>query len=439
MIIKRDKFLAELIQRQGNGMIKVITGLRRCGKSFLLFKLFVDYLKENKVDESQIIKFSFDDDNYIDLLEKYFPDEPTRIYSNRTKGIFTVNSKKFRAYINELTGNDKKYYILLDEIQILDNFSGTLNGFLHHDNFDVYVTGSNSKMLSTDIPTEFRGRGDQINLYPLTFKEYFDAFGEDFRTTYNDYTYYGGMPHLFKLSSDKMKSDYLKNLFKEVYIKDIVDRNGVNNKDSLEKLIEILASSIGSYTTARKLENAFKSNLGISYSHNTIKNHINYFVDSFLLSEAKRYDVKGKSYISANSKYFFTDLGLRNALLNFRQQEQTHLMENLIYNELLTRGYNVDIGVVEINEKNKNNNSIRKQLEIDFVCNSGHKKYYIQSAYAIPDEEKLIQEKRPLINAGDSFKKIIIVNDDIRTWTTEEGILIMSIKTFLLNDDSLLL
>ncbi len=435
MRISRDYYLNNLILKQNNGLIKVITGLRRCGKSYLLFTMYRDYLINSGVSEDNIITFAFDTDEDIDLLDEYYPEEDTRIWG-KDKKTFVVNSKKFRAYIKDRTRADKHYYLLLDEIQLLDNFVGTLNGFLRHSNFDTYVTGSNSKMLSKDIITEFRGRGDQIKMTPLSFKEFFDAVNMDFEDAYEEYSYYGGMPYLVNLTKDDDKREYLKSLFAEVYIKDIVDRNNIVDEDSFTKLMEIVASAIGSLTNPTKLENTFKSNQ-ISYSHNTIKKHLDYVKDAFLLDEALRYDVKGKSYIGSNSKLYFADIGLRNALLNFRQQEPTHIMENVIYNELLRRGLNVDVGVVEVNEKNDKGNGIRKQLEVDFVCSTSQSKYYIQSAYSISDSEKMIQESKSLKAIPDSFKKVIITKERTKPWRTEEGILVISLKDFLLDIGSL--
>jgi len=436
MKIKRDKYLKEIISRKDNGLIKVITGIRRSGKSYLLFNLYYDYLIENNIKKRNIITFAFDDDDDIDKLDAYYPEEPTRIFEKRKKG-FKVNSKKFRAYIKDITNENDHFYLLLDEIQNLDNFVGTLNSFIRNKNFDTYVTGSNSRLLSSDIITEFRGRGDQIKIYPLTFKEYFEAQSLPFDKAYREYQYYGGLPLVMSFDSNEKKSAYLKNLFDEVYIKDIVERNNIVDDESFSKLINILASSIGSFTTTTKLENTFNSELKLSYSHNTIKKHIEYLKDSYLLYEVNRYDVKGKGYIAANCKYYFADLGLRNARINFRQDEPTHIMENIIYNELLSRGYNVDVGIVEISEPNSNGNNVLKQLEVDFVVNSINNRYYIQSAYSMPNKEKLEQECRSLERIDDNFKKIIIVNENIKTYQTEKGITVISLEEFLLNESCL--
>ncbi len=309
------------------------------------------------------------------------------------KEIIQLTQKKFVLYIKDITKTDKKYYLLLDEIQLLDSFVMTLNDFLTHSNFDVYVTGNNSKMLSSDVITEFRGRGDQIHLHPLSFKEFFETKNESFDDAYLEYQYFGGMPFALQIDDDYRKEQYLKDLFKETYLKDIAERNGIKNIYSFEKLMNVLANSIGSYTNPSNIEKTFRSEEKISYGHDTIKNHIEYMKDSFLLSEAARYDIKGRKYIGANSKYYFTDIGLRNTLINLRQSEPTHIMENIIYNELVIRGYNVDVGVVEVNEANENGNYVSKQLETDFVCNKMNERIYIQSAYAMETLDKLIQEK----------------------------------------------
>ncbi len=431
MEIKRDKYLNEIIERKNNGLIKVVTGLRRSGKSYLLNVLFKKYLLNNGVDESQIITFAFDKMEDVMNLDNYLEKDNTLIYDSKKN--YTVNSKKFILYIKDITKENKQYYLLLDEIQLLDNFVMTLNGFLTHSNFDVYVTGSNSKMLSKDVITEFRGRADQIHIYPLSFKEYYETVDMSFDEAYLEYQYYGGMPYLLNINDENRKTQYLKDLFKETYLKDITERNGIQNIYSFEKLMNILASSIGSYTNPSNIEKTFKSVENISYSHDTIKKHIEYLKDSFLLSEVSRYDIKGRKYIGSNSKYYFTDIGLRNALINFRQSEPTHIMENIIYNELIIRGYSVDVGVVEINELNENKKYIRKQLETDFVCNKINERIYIQSAYSLETLDKMISEKKSLINIKDSFRKIIIVKDTIKKYFTEDGIEVISLKEWLLN------
>lgn len=430
MRAKRDKYLEELIERKNNGLVKIITGLRRSGKSYLLNKIYKEYLLDCKIKKAQIISFAFDNMEDIMKLDKYLPSEPTLIYDSKKN--YVVNAKKFVLYIQDLTKKNLNYYLLLDEIQLLDCFVMTLNGFLHHDNYDVYVTGSNSKMLSKDIITEFRGRGDQIHIYPLSFKEYFDVANKPFDDAYLEYQYYGGMPYLLSLNNDERKQKYLKQLFSEIYIKDITERNGIKDVDSFEKLLQILASSIGSYTNPSKLEKTFKSVENNDYGHIAIKSHINYIKNAFLISEASRYDIKGKKYIGSNSKYYFTDIGLRNALINFRQDEPTHIMENIIYNELIIRGYSVDVGIVEINVKNEKENYVKKQLETDFVCNRLGEKIYIQSAYSMETIDKQTQEKRSLINIKDNFRKIIIVKDNIKKYYTEEGIEVISLQDWLL-------
>lgn len=436
MIIKRDEYLNEIVARKRNGLVKVVTGLRRCGKSFLLFNLFQNHLLESGVPKKNIIAFAFDTDDDIDRLDQYYPEEPTKILDQRTK-TYVVNSKKFRAYIHDLTKKDEDFYLLLDEIQLLDNFVGTLNGFLRDSRFDVYVTGSNSKMLSSDIITTFRGRGDQINVSPLSFREFFRSRELAFSEAYREYSYYGGMPLVVLMDNDKQKSAHLSNLFNEIYIKDIVDRREVVEADSFGRLVDVLASSIGSYASPTTISNTFKSDLGVSYHHDTIKRHIDCLKNSFLIREANRYDVKGRRYIEAKNKYYFTDIGLRNARLGFREQEPTHIMENVIYNELCTRGYLVDVGVVETFEKNAKGNNVRKQLEVDFVCRDGNDTFYVQSAYRLPDGGKMNQEERPLRLIADSFRKIIITREDIKTYRTANGTVVMSLETFLLDRDSL--
>lgn len=333
--------------------------------------------------------------------------------------------------------DEKMYYILLDEIQKVTNFESVLNSFLRKKNLDVYVTGSNSKFLSSDIITEFRGRGDEIRVFPLSFSEFKEAYEGDEKHAFNEYMTYGGMPYILSRSTEEAKSAYLNNLFKNTYLNDIIERNNIQKDDKLDAIINLLASSIGSLTNPNKIENTFKSNNISDITVPTINNYLNYLIDAFLINKAERFDIRGKKYISTPSKYYFSDVGLRNARLNFRQQEETHLMENIIYNELLVRGYNVDVGVVEINENNHEGKRIKKQIEVDFVCNQGSKRYYVQSAFSIPDKEKMKQEQRPFNYIQDSFKKIIIVRDDIKLWRNEEGTVIMGIEEFLLNKDSL--
>lgn len=431
MEIKRDQYLNAIIERKNNKLIKVITGLRRSGKSYLLNNLYKSYLIEHNISESQIICFAFDNLEHIMKLDKYLPNEPTLIYISKNN--YLVNPKKFTLFISDITKEKIDYYLLLDEIQLLDNFVFALNGLLSHENFDIYVTGSNSKMLSKDVITEFRGRGDQIHIYPLSFKEFYDSSKLSFDEAYLEYQYYGGMPYLINLNTDERKQEYLKQLFSEIYIKDIVEKNNIKDVGSFEKLLCVLSSSIGSYTNPTNLENTFKSVENITYGHVTIKNHIEFMKDAFLISEAKRYDIKGRKYIGSNSKYYFSDIGLRNALINFRQNEPSHIMENIIYNELIIRGYSVDVGIVEISVKNENENYVSKQLETNFVCNKLNEKLYIQSAYSMETIDKQYQEKKSLLNIKDNFMKVIIVKDNIKKYTTEEGIEVISLKEWLLN------
>ena len=408
--IKRDSYLELLINRKENGLIKIITGIRRCGKSYLLDPIFKNYLISSGIEENHIIKLDLDELENSKYLDPY----------------------KLNEYVKSRIIDNKTHYVLLDEIQKVENFEAVLNGFLHVKNLDVYVTVSNSKFLSSDIITEFRGRGDEIRVYPLSFREFYEARGIAREDAWKEYLIYGGLPLTLNLKSDEQKSKYLTELFDATYIKDIIERNNVGRKDILDALINLLASSIGSLTNPTKIANTFNSNAIKDVSVNTINTYIDYLLDSFLLEKVERYDVKGKKYISTPSKYYFADIGLRNARLNFRQQEKNHIMENIIYNELLKRGYNVDVGIIEVREKEK-----RKQLEVDFVCNLGSKRYYIQSSLNLDTREKTIQEERPLMNINDNFKKIIIVKDNIKPWITEEGINVIGILDFLLNENSL--
>lgn len=414
-MIKRDEYLKKLIDRMNNGMIKVITGIRRCGKSYLLFEIFYNYLIENGIDESHIITLQLDDRMNIEYR----------------------NPDTLCEYIHNKITDTGKYYILLDEVQFVPDFEDVLNSFLHIKNVDVYVTGSNAKFLSSDIITEFRGRGDQIHLSPLSFKEYFNSCNLEFEDAWNEYSMYGGMPYLLMCKNEEQKIKYLNNLFNETYIKDIVNRNNIKNTDILEDILNIISSSVGSLTNPNKLSNTFKSLKNQNIAPNTIKQYLDYCVDSFLIEKAYRYDVKGKNYIDTPLKYYFSDIGLRNARLGFRQQEESHIMENIIYNELIIRGYNVDVGVVQISEKNANNNYVRKQLEVDFICNLGYERYYIQSALNIDSNEKKEQEEKSLISIDDSFKKIIIVRNNIKKWKDEKGVLFLGLKEFLLDPNSL--
>lgn len=413
-IIKRDVYLNKIINSENNGMIKVITGIRRCGKSFLLDPLFKNYLLDKGIDEEHIIKLDLDERKNKKYLD---PD----VLDN---------------YIREKIVDDKMYYVLLDEVQKVSDFESVLNGFLHINNLDVYVTGSNSKFLSSDIISEFRGRGDEIKVYPLSFKEFVDAYDGNKYDAWNEYIVYGGMPNILTKKNDEQKSKYLKDLFNNTYINDIIERYDIGRSDVLDSTIDILSSSVGSLSNPLNIANTFKSKGMGNVSRNTIEQYINYLIDAFMINKVERYDIKGKKYISSPCKYYFTDIGLRNARLNFRQIEQNHLMENIIYNELVMRGYNVDVGVIEQYGKDKDK-TVRRQYEIDFVCNLGSKRYYIQSALNIDDEDKKIQEIRPFTCIDDFFKKIIIVKDDTLPYYNENGILIIGIKDFLLDNNSL--
>lgn len=414
MRIERDLYLNKLIQRKHNGLIKIVTGMRRTGKTYLLFNLFHNHLLENSVDESNIIEIALDDRRNKKLRD---PDA-------------------LLNYIEAKTMGNDMYYVVLDEIQMVDEFEDVLNSLLHMKNIDVYVSGSNSKFLSKDIITEFRGRGDEIRVYPLSFSEFFSVYKGSKEDAWNDYYTYGGLPLIFSYETHEDKSNYLINQFKKVYISDIIERNKVRNTDDLEELINIISSSIGSLTNPRKLANTFKSKKGSSISEHTIKFYLDYLEDSFLIRKSLRYDVKGKKYISTPSKYYFPDLGLRNGRLNFRQQDENHIMENIIYNELLVRGFNVDVGVVEIREQ-KDDRRLKKQLEIDFIATKGNNKYYIQSAFDMRSEAKKFQEKKSLVSVSDFFKKIIVIRDNIKIKRDDDGIITMSVLDFLLDENSL--
>lgn len=415
MEIRRDIYLNKLISKKHNGLIKVVTGMRRCGKSYLLFNLFKEYLVNEGVNENHIIEIAFD----------------------------SFENRKYRdpevlfPYLMEKIADNEMYYVLLDEVQMLDDFESVLNSLGRKKNVDVYVTGSNAKFLSKDIITEFRGRGDEVHMYPLTYSEFMSVYDGDKQEGWRDYVLFGGIPLVLGFETADQKSDFLKSLFEETYISDITGRNNIRNKAELEELLNILSSAIGTLTNPSKLSATFKSVKNKSISKDTIIKYIDYLKDSFIIDSAIRYDIKGKKYINTPSKYYFTDLGLRNARLNFRQVEETHAMENIIFNELKVRGYNVDVGVVVMNEVDKNGKKIRKQLEVDFVCNKGSKRFYIQSAYALPDKEKMEQEQRSLVNTGDGFKKIIITKDAVAPLYNDEGILVMSAYDFLLNPYSM--
>jgi predicted AAA+ superfamily ATPase len=427
--INRDIYLNRLIMRKQNGFIKVITGIRRCGKSYLLNKIFYNYLLSESVDKNHIIRFAFDSADDLLLIDEDILD----ISEQNRK----VDPRKFMKYISGKIIDDEMYYLLLDEVQLLGNFEAVLNGYMRKDNLDIYVTGSNSKFLSSDILTEFEGRGDEIHILPLSFSEFYSAYDGSKDEAFDDYMVYGGLPAVALMKTDEQKSNYLITQMKNVYIKDIVARNNLNTDQEISELVDILASGISSLTNPRKLENTFKSVKNSTLCASTIDKYIGYLKDSFLLSKAERYDVKGKKYISTPYKLYFEDTGLRNARLNFRQIEETHLMENIIYNELRYRGYNVDVGVVEFREKTAEGKDTRKQVEIDFVANQGSKRYYVQSAYNIPDEEKWEQETRPFEKTNDSFKKIVVVEKSIKPRRDDKGYVMIGIKEFLLNNDSL--
>lgn len=429
MEIKRDYYLDKLIKRKNNGLIKVITGIRRCGKSYLLNTIFYNYLLENGVDENHIIRFAFDsaDDLYL-IGESLIKIEKEK------RG---VDPEKFMAYIRTQTTGDGMYYLLLDEVQMLDCFESVLNGYLRKDNMDVYVTGSNAKFLSRDIVTEFAGRGDEIHMYPLSFSEFMSVYQGDKYEGLSEYMLYGGIPLVVLREGAGDKAAALDTLFGDIYIRDILKRNKVKNQGELEDLLNMLSSSIGSLTNPEKLKNTFKNAKKSNITSRTIKKYLDYFEDSFLIESAQRYDIKGKAYIETPRKYYFSDMGLRNARISFRQFEQTHSMENVIYNELRIRGYSVDVGVVPVAEKNKDGKVIRKALEVDFVCNLGFTRYYIQSAYSIPDEDKRAQEIRPFRKIDDSFKKIVITKDIVPAHYDEYGILTVNIYDFLLNPASI--
>lgn len=415
MQIKRDFYLQQLVDGKQNGLIKIVTGIKRCGKSFLLFKLFRQYLLDVGVDSDHIIQIALDDIENANLRE------PLPLY------------KCIKAKMTD----EELYYILLDEVQLVPRFEEVLNSLLRIDNADVYVTGSNSKFLSSDIITEFRGRGDEIHLYPLSLSEYCEGTGLSTAEAWKDYYTYGGLPHILSLGTEKKKIDYLNNLFESVYLIDILERQRIKNKAEFEELVKIIASGIGALTNPTKLENTFKSVKKVNIDSVTISRYLGYMQDAFLIEKAERYDVKGKKYIGSLAKYYFTDIGLRNAILGLRQQEETHIMENIIYNELRRRGCKVDIGMVEQRFVDNDGKWQRKQLEVDFVVNEGNQRYYIQSALALPDEDKRKQEMGSLLRINDSFKKIIIVKDDIKPWRDENGILTIGLLDFLINADSL--
>ena len=414
MKISRDSYINELMIRRQNGMIKVVTGMRRAGKSYLLLKLFHEKLIEEGVPEDHILELALDDLREIELR----------------------NPQNMMAWIESKIKDKQQYYLILDEVQFLGEFAAVLNSCLHIDNLDVYATGSNSRFLSTDILTEFRGRGDQVHVYPLSFSEYSSACQLPERTALNEYLRYGGLPYILSCKTDAQKVQYLDSLWREVYLRDIIEHNRILHSKELEELLSVYASSIGSLSSLRKLADTFKSAKGMTLSINTIGTYSDFLEDAFLINKAVRYDIKGRKYIDSPVKFYFEDLGIRNACLNFRQVERNHLMENAIYNELRLRGWNVDVGMVVVNSRNEQGTSERKQLEIDFVCNKGSKRCYIQSVLSLPDREKMQQEINSLHRIDDSFQKIVVVGGNVKPWMDENGILFLSVYDFMLNPES---
>lgn len=414
MVIERNKYLQELVSCRHNGLVKIITGMRRCGKSFLLFRLFRRFLEDNGVANDHIVEMAFDDYAFKEFR----------------------NPDKFYAYVKGRIIDDQPYYILLDEVQMLDEFEDVLNGLLHIPNADVYVTGSNAKFLSKDIITEFRGRGYQIHVSPLSFAEFMSVYEGDREDGWNEYLLYGGLPPVVLLKTEEEKVKLLDSLLAETYIIDVVNRNKIKNDSELNDLFKILASGIGGLTNPQRLSNTFQSVKNVSISPATIKKYIECLSDAFLLESCNRYDVKGRKYIGTPLKYYFSDLGIRNALLGFRQQEKTHLMENAVYNELCARGYSVDVGNVEVNTVDEKGTKVRRMLEVDFVCNRGYKRCYIQSALSLPDREKMQQESASLLRINDSFMKYVITGDRIKKYQNDYGIVIMNVLDFLLDEQS---
>lgn len=413
--IERRKYLDELVSLRNNGMIKIITGMRRCGKSYLLFEIFTSYLESNGIAPDHIIKVDLED------------------YRNRAMR----NPDNLYAYVESRITDGDMYYILLDEVQMLDQFEDVLNGFLRIRNADIYVTGSNAKFLSKDIITEFRGRGFEVKMYPLSFSEYMSAYPGTVQAGFNEYMLYGGLPQILSYQTEEQKVRFLKALFDETYLKDIKDRYEIRKDDDLEELINIMASGIGALTNPNKLANTFQSEKKSPISNDTVKNYIDYLCDSFLIEKSTRYDIKGKRYINSPYKYYFMDLGLRNARINFRQSEKSHLMENMVYNELRIRGFNVDVGVVPVVRRSEDGKQHRSSLEVDFVCNLGSRRYYIQSAYRMESDEKIRQERASLLRVDDSFKKIIVIGEESPITRDEAGITTISIYDFLLKENSL--
>ena len=408
MIIKRDKYLNELIGWKHTDLIKIVTGIRRCGKSFLLFTLFHQHLLETGVDEEHIIEIALDDISNEELREPF----------------------KMLAYVKGCIKDKRQYYLIIDEVQLLDRFVDVLNSFMHIANVDVYVTGSNSRFLSKDVATEFRGRGMEIHIYPLSFAELYAAEGGDRYALWKRYYTYGGLPYLSALDDNNKKAEYLTSLNKTLYLRDIIERNRISNIDGFSELMNVMASGIGAPCNPNKIANTFKTVRKETISPQTVANYLSYIEEAFIIEKSIRYDIKGRKYIGTLSKYYFQDIGLRNALLNFRQVEENHIMENIIYNELRSRGYNVDVGMIEARTATE-----RKQLEVDFVANKGDKRFYIQSAFAMPDEEKREQELASLKRINDSFKKIVIMREDIAPYHDENGVLIIGLMDFLLGTD----
>ena len=416
MEIRRDRYLERLIAHKGNGRVKIVTGIRRCGKSYLLFQLFKRHLIETGVRQNHIIEIQLEDRSNKELRD---PDACL-------------------TFIKKQIKDQKPYYLLIDEVQLMSEFEDVLNSCLHIQNLDTYVTGSNSKFLSKDIITEFRGRGDEMYLRPLSFKEFRTTQPDKpFEEVWTEYMTFGGLPYCALLPTREEKADYLKRLFDEVFLRDIIERNRVQNDAQLESLLNIISSAVGSLTNPKKLEDTFTSSGAGKLSAFTIKQYLDYLCDAFMIEQAERYDIKGKRYISTPYKYYFTDTGLRNARLNFRQLEETHLMENVMYNELCLRGYSVDVGVVEINERQEDGKYVRKQIEVDFVCNKADERVYVQSAFSIPTTEKRQQEERPLVNVGDGFRKVVVTKDNVIRHNDENGILIISLKEFLMDERAL--
>ena len=413
--IERKKYLEELISLRHNGMIKVVTGMRRCGKSYLLFEIFASWLEKNGIASDHVIKLDLED------------------YKNREMR----NPDNLCAYVESRITDDAMHYLLLDEVQMLGHFEDVLNGFLRMRNVDVYVTGSNAKFLSKDIVTEFRGRGFEVKMYPLSFSEYMSVYQGSVQAGFNEYMLYGGLPQILSYAMEEQKAKFLKSLFDEVYIKDIKDRYEIRKDDDLEELINIMASGVGSLTNPNKLANTFRSEKKSSISYDTVKEYIDYLCDSFLVEKSTRYDIKGKRYVNAPYKYYFMDLGLRNARINFRQSERSHLMENMVYNELRIRGFNVDVGIVPVVMSDESGRQRRFSFEVDFVCNLGSRRYYIQSAYRMESDEKIRQERASLLKVDDSFKKIIVVGEESPVTRDEVGITTISIYDFLLKENSL--